>query len=558
MCSAHEERWCLKLSSRNYKVLIADDEYWVRENLRTILSWQEYSFDFLEPAVDGEDVLLSMEKECPDILFTDINMPFVNGVELVNIVKSRYPHVVTIILSGYSDFEYVRSALLAGAIDYILKPLTKINLINTLAKALEVISKNNILRQENETIKEELLQASSILQDKEFSLLVASDEFTFKENSSQFHISEMELDIIGFSLVLIKINNFSEVSKIKFKYNTNLLSYAVKNIIGEFVQNNKSIIFNNIYVSNEFVLISDLDKAYLDVACENILKALEVFFDSSVNIAISKYYYSMEKVHKAYNEALSALMSRLYRKGSSKTYIEEVEKLYVKKRITAEHEKKLIFAINNQNKKLLKQLVFDEIGLQCCHLNNWLFIEVRQTALRITSIIINNVTEHRLSLETLAMENLVELLDKTMDSFNISEVCSILEQLIEECFEITASYAANDTVKFVVKPVMEYINENYFEDISLNSLSKLFLVDGSYLSKLFKRGTGDNLMLYIAKKRIEKAIELIKQGNVSLTDISSLVGYNDYTYFNRVFRKVTGKGPREYKSIQSPIKEEIL
>jgi response regulator of citrate/malate metabolism len=104
--------------------LIADDEYWVRENLRTILSWQEYSFDFLEPAVDGEDVLLSMEKECPDILFTDINMPFVNGVELVNIVKSRYPHVVTIILSGYSDFEYVRSALLSGAIDYILKPLT--------------------------------------------------------------------------------------------------------------------------------------------------------------------------------------------------------------------------------------------------------------------------------------------------------------------------------------------------------------------------------------------------------------------------------------------------
>ena len=120
------------------------------------------------------------------------------------------------------------------------------------------------------------------------------------------------------------------------------------------------------------------------------------------------------------------------------------------------------------------------------------------------------------------------------------------------------SYATNENVKFVVKPVMEYINENYFEEISLNSLSKLFLVDGSYLSKLFKRGTGDNLMLYIAKKRIEKAIDLINQGTVSLTDISSLVGYNDYTYFNRVFRKVTGKGPREYKSIQSLIKEEGL
>jgi YesN/AraC family two-component response regulator len=546
------------MSTRNYKVLIADDEYWVRENLRTILDWKEYCFDFLEPAVDGEDVLSKMEKESPDILITDINMPFINGVELVNTVKKRYPHVVTIILSGYSDFEYVKNALLAGAIDYLLKPLTKVDLINILAKALEVISSNNFLEREQESIREELLQASSILQDKEFSMLIASDEYNAKENTESFRISEMELGMIGFSIVLIKVNNISMISKTRFKSNISLLSYAIKNIIGELAKGGKSIIFNNIYVSNEFILISDLSKTELNQACENILKALEGFLEYTVNIAISNYYYSMEKVHKAYSEALSALMSRKYCPGSSKNHIEEVKKLSVKKRITAEQEKKLIFAIQSKNKKLIKQLIFEEIGLRYCHLQNWLFIEVKQTASRIIGILINNITKDKSPLEILAVENLVELLERTMESFNISEVCSILEQIIDECFGMTDSYAANDTFKHVVKLVTEYINENYFEEITLNYLSKLFLVESSYLSKLFKRETGDNLMLYIAKKRIEKAIELIKQGNLSLTDISSLVGYNDYTYFNRVFRKVTGKSPREYKSIQSATQEVVF
>lgn len=71
----------MKMNEKKYKVLIADDEYWIRENLRNIIDWDEYSFSFMEPAVDGEDVLRKMDADCPDILITDINMPFISGVE---------------------------------------------------------------------------------------------------------------------------------------------------------------------------------------------------------------------------------------------------------------------------------------------------------------------------------------------------------------------------------------------------------------------------------------------------------------------------------------------
>lgn len=124
----------------SYKVLVADDEYWTREKIRNMLNWQEYHMEFLEPAQDGEEVLARMESDSPDILITDINMPFVNGVELVEQVKEKYEDVVIFVISGYDDFEYVKRTLVAGAINYLLKPVTKIDLVNALSKALEIIS----------------------------------------------------------------------------------------------------------------------------------------------------------------------------------------------------------------------------------------------------------------------------------------------------------------------------------------------------------------------------------------------------------------------------------
>ena len=92
------------MESRKYKVLIADDEYWTREKLCRMLRWEEYSLICLPPACDGEDVLRKMEEETPDILITDINMPYIDGVKLLQIVQERYPEVITFVISGYDDF----------------------------------------------------------------------------------------------------------------------------------------------------------------------------------------------------------------------------------------------------------------------------------------------------------------------------------------------------------------------------------------------------------------------------------------------------------------------
>ena len=117
-----------------YKVLAADDEYWSRENIRNLISWDEYSFEFLEPACDGEEVLERIPEEKPDIILTDINMPFLSGLELLQKLQTEYPQIITIAVSGYDDFEKVKGVFTSGGLDYLLKPVGKEELIQVLKK----------------------------------------------------------------------------------------------------------------------------------------------------------------------------------------------------------------------------------------------------------------------------------------------------------------------------------------------------------------------------------------------------------------------------------------
>ena len=117
------------MKSAKYKVLAADDEYWSRENIRNLISWDEYSFEFLEPACDGEEVLERIPEESPDIILTDINMPFLSGLELLQKLQTKYPEIITIAVSGYDDFKKVKGVFTSGGLDYLLKPVGKEELI---------------------------------------------------------------------------------------------------------------------------------------------------------------------------------------------------------------------------------------------------------------------------------------------------------------------------------------------------------------------------------------------------------------------------------------------
>lgn len=163
------------MKTMKYKVLAADDEFWSRENIRNLIPWEEYSLEFLEPACDGEEVMERIEEEKPDIILTDINMPFLSGLELLERLQKEYPEIITVAISGYDDFDKVKGVFVSGGLDYLLKPVGKEEMVKVLTKALNLLEEreNTKSRMKPGRIREHKL--SSFLEDSEYSALLSEN-----------------------------------------------------------------------------------------------------------------------------------------------------------------------------------------------------------------------------------------------------------------------------------------------------------------------------------------------------------------------------------------------
>ncbi len=532
------------MSLEMIKVLVADDEYWVRENLRTIIDWQSHSFIFMEPAEDGEDALHKIQKESPDILITDISMPFLSGTELITRVRQDHPQIVCIALSGYSDYEFVRKTLVAGAMDYLLKPMSVSDLLSVLSRAVDRLVSYRSAAMENLEAQEKLRQASSIALDRELSTLVHCFDDNNFQDQIKMRVEEYDLIFSGFTMVMFHTVSLS--SLLSKGQDVNKLILTIKDKISAKINATNSIVFNYIYKTNVFLLITDLSKQKLLAACRELVNEIGQLTHQPLTVAIGRYYFSFSAFRQAYKELQMALYSRDYKTKYEVLFADKAPGIIVTKRMTAMQEKQLTLSLTNNDRSQFQQCLYDEIQIQNCMKNGWTYIETRQTAGSIAWMLRHAIVGSSDSSAIMAMENLTESMMIAIENYNVDEMISALEQMLDEVFTSSA-IQQTDSVRHTVFKVQDYINKNFFEELSLSSLSRLFYVDSSYLSKTFKQVVGENLMLYISKRRIQEAQSLMQNSKLSLTEISAMVGYGDYGYFNRVFHKVTGKSPKEFR-----------
>lgn len=526
------------MESRKYKVLIADDEYWTREKLRRMIQWEKYSLICLEPARDGEEVLRRMGEETPDILITDINMPYIDGVTLLKTVQERYPEVIPFVISGYDDFDYVKESFLAGSVNYLLKPVSKIDLVNAISKALEKIS-------ENQTAKLELQKASSLLQDREFSRLLEKQDVPLTPNVTM----NSGIDFGAASLLLVKIHNMRELTTM-YQYDQNLLSWSVKKQIRELAgDGKKTFVFNHIYRSNEFLVVTEADLGELTSLAGKVAACFGQITKAPVTVAVSEASYSLDSLHRAYTQTIACLMTRRFMKENQILFCkdraqEQEQKIETRFDDAAEQELKQMLRKGQQRdaKQFIRTLLVERAAGE-----RWTYLEMRQTVKKLLSLIQNLFAADMNAQEAVDMENLTDLADKVVEQMDAEYLCEVLCEVIDFASAVRQD-AVPDTTRGLVKRAAAYIDEHYFEELTLSSLAEQFHVENSYFSRLFRQETGENVMLYIAKTRIRRAQEYMKEEGRNLTEIAFLTGYDDYTYFNRVFRKMTGMSPREYKT----------
>lgn len=145
------------------------------------------------------------------------------------------------------------------------------------------------------------------------------------------------------------------------------------------------------------------------------------------------------------------------------------------------------------------------------------------------------------------MESMIESADKTVETMDHAALCEMLQEIILLLIP-EQKETATDSMKDIARRAADWLEEHYAEELTLSSLAERYHVESSYFSRIFRQETGQNLILYITNRRIEKAKEYMRESRTNLAEIAFLVGYDDYTYFSRVFRKHTGMSPREYRS----------
>ena len=537
------------MKSMKYNGLAADDEFWSRENIRSLIPWEEYSLEFLEPACDGEEVLGRIPEEKPDIILTDINMPFLSGLELLQRLQNEYPNIVTIAISGYDDFDKVKGVFVSGGLDYLLKPVGKEELVKVLTKALGVLEERENAKKHDETSRIQEHKLSSFLEDSEYSALLSGK--LYGQSASQTHVSSTNT-FSEVATLMVKFYNIAEIAE-QFDHDNLQMSWSIKSRLRELTgTDGNAIIFNNSNKMSEFLIVKTADAKELRALAENILKEFLLEEYGPVSVVLHEQTSSLDDIGTVYRELISTLVTRPFSRSHCILSCPEekntVEMQTIGKSAPAHMETELYHLLSTGKKSETQKLIFRTCDFKHCDDGTWSYLDVKQYAGRITGILYRYVQEKCPEL-TAQAEEAMDNIDYYMKCLNAPSLFASLKILLDSLWESGEDKGADSSsVVQQVEQIHRYIEQSYHENITLTALAEQYHMDASYLSRIFSQKYGETIIAFLTRIRMEKAAELMKDQDKKLETISFLVGYDDYNYFSRVFRKKMGCSPREYRN----------
>ena len=520
-----------------YKVLAADDEMWSRENIRHMLSWEDYSIDFLEPACDGEEVLERIPKEKPDIVITDINMPFLSGLELLERISKEYPDIITLAVSGYDDFQKVKGVFMSGGIDYLLKPVSKEQLVDSLSKALKTLEEREVEKANKEDSRLRENYISSFLEDDEFSSLLNGKLF---RPGKDFHIPSTKV-FSEISTILIKFHN---VEILKQNYNKDVLrmSYDLKNKLRELVGEDLTIVFNYTDKVNEFIIELNATPARLHMIADHILEAFPIETQGPITVVVHDKTSSLDDIATVYRDMISDLVTRPFGRTHSIVMCSGAKKISdLKDRYTNRIESLVADCLSKHDIAQAENVIMETAGLRKCDTSKWSLFEVTQ----FTTGALNTIADADKNGDDRSYEEVQDAINYGLRSLNKDIILDNMVLAIK--MAVGDGTSENMSISQQVDSIYKYIGEHYMEHLSLSGLAEQFFVEPSYLSKKFSQKYNETITACITRCRMDRAKELMKDENNKLESISFEVGYDDYNYFSRVFRRSEGISPSEYR-----------
>jgi two-component system response regulator YesN len=513
-----------------YKILIVDDEKIERNGIKLLINKYNLGLS-VEEAANGEEALQYISKNRVDILFTDIKMPFMDGLELARRSKLIDSSLKIIIFSAYDEFEYAKEAITLDVQYYILKPIKIAEFLETMSKVIKKCKE-----EEKQKEREEMLLTvyqKEKIREKEIMLLdiLLSDmgykRFKDKTQSAIYDIS-LNVEFINIRLILLNFKNrFFDSYKSDFKNHLNSI------IDQEFY-----IVNINEYQSVIFIEERHSNKTYIENIGNQLADTSNSHYNNDVCIIISRIINSIEEVHREYAEAEKLVEYKFLYKGSIVFFVGE--SLY-KENSTFQPLDEVICNINKYI-ELNDYLGFKEsFDIFISHIQN----TEHFTSSYIKHIcieILGKAFENTMKNDKSYFYVVIDEIDKTQDIYHLRDVLlSTLQKLKYDSHGIPIKY------KGAIAEVLNIIHREYATDISLEYLAEKVFLSPSYLSYLFRSITGVNIVKYITNYRLGEAKKLLSSTNMKIVDVSKSVGYFNQSYFCSIFKNYCGISPGQYR-----------
>ncbi|WP_246321056.1 response regulator [Paenibacillus germinis] len=516
-------------------MIVVDDETWVRQRLLQTIDWGTLGIDFIEEASSGDEALAKAKVSHPDLILTDIRMPNMGGLELMQSLKEHQLLAKVIIISGYSDFEYAKKAVALGAFDYILKPVEDQDLLHIVERCLEQIQlekkQEALLRKADNQVNKRL----PLLKEMLFAKLINGQVQNRQEAVEVLNDFQINRTNVHHICVIFKIQNFEKVTE---QNSTDFVQFVIRNVARDFLRDlsENDIVF--IHSDEVVVIISSSNE--VEVIHNRVLsmsEALNIIIGKilgcSVFIGLGGGYTDIFDISSSYRQAKQSLLFNGYSAKVRKGELISSSK--------SEHYKNYdIDAIINSIKLGDKESLHVNMEMLVKGDSQITPAELKFIYFQVVHVISKFTVNDEFSEFSLDFFELVHRLQSVQD----------IRQLLSEAFEKIIDYLKKThepKKRKVIEKIIQYVEVHYNETITLNLVAEKFLLNPSYLSKIFKDEVNISFSKFIMEYRIEKAIELMSDPTKKIYEIASSVGYDDVQYFTKIFKTTKGLTPMQYR-----------
>jgi two-component system, response regulator YesN len=525
-----------------FKVLIAEDEMFVRIGIKNSINWSKYGMGLIDDVADGQQAWESYNKYKPDIVLTDLKMPQMDGMELISKIRSIDKKTKIVILTNVEDFKSAQKAMVYGVSGYILKlTMTWEEMDEILCKVYQELEQEYGADINAEADK----QGMELLKTKAFSEYIKNTSDNIDAIEDAVKINNMRLSQRNLILCILELDGPSELPTPEGGANPLSLKKSIINLLMEVLDGyNRGEVVH--YEDKRYSVLFSFDdlrtkEEIRDELCkvlDHIKRLMSAYFNLSATFAASTAKDGYLNIRELYEECITALAGKFYSGRGSLLFFADkkidIYDIYIRPLLKRVIEDSASVFGEEFKKEFEEGILKTEFksGDWIADIKNafllWLQLPVSVLRIRMQEIFLLQVS----------------YADKIKVCETLNEIMEIYTKYLNDIHSLTGSKKAYSRE---VQLALQYIKENYQNDISLHQAASIVNLSTNYISTVFKAEMGVSFVDYVTQYKIEKTKELLLGTSFKLHEVADKVGFNDVSYFCRVFKKITGYTPNDFK-----------